>query len=86
MKNTNPDKVVLKIFNNKTGGEKRAHNCELCQVYKREAAKGNVDAIRFYKEHINQMVKKFGGITLVLDARQRLEMLPGKKAGGRRFE
>ncbi len=86
MKNKNPDKVVLKIFDRKSSGEKRAHNCELCQVYKREAARGDKDAVRFYKEHINQMVKKYGGITLVLDAKQRLEMLPGKKVGGRRIE
>ena len=74
------DKVVLKIFDSRDGSEKRAHNCDLCQAYKREAAKGDQDAIRFYKDHINQMVKKYKGITLVLDARQSREMLPGMKS------
>ena len=76
MKNNNADKVVLKIFDKKYGAAKRAHNCDLCQVYKREAAKGDVDAMKFYKEHINQIVKKYKGITIVLNAKQKLEMLP----------
>ena len=73
------DKIVLKIFDSRDGSEKRAHNCDLCQTYKREAAKGNSDAIKFYKEHINQMVKKYKGITLVMDAKHSMGMLPGIK-------
>ncbi len=74
------DKVVLKIYDRRDGSEKRAHNCDLCQTYKREAAKGDRDAMHFYKDHINQMVKKYRGITLVLDAKQSMEMLPGMKS------
>lgn len=75
------DKVVLKIFDKKSGGwERRPHNCDLCQTYKREAAKGDMDALRFYKEHINQVVKKYKGVTLVFDAKQQFYALPsGKK-------
>lgn len=73
------DKVVLKIFDKKVSGEKRAHNCNLCQAYKREAAKGDLDAIRFYKAHINYIVKKYGGVTLVFDAKQSLSLLPTTK-------
>jgi hypothetical protein len=69
------DKVVLKIFDKKISGEKRTHNCDLCQAYKREAAKGDLDAIRFYKTHINYIVKKYGGVTLVFDAKQSLPLL-----------
>ncbi len=79
MKNDNVNKVVLKIFDRRDGSEKRAHNCDLCQVYKREAAKGDRDALAFYKTHINQMVKKYKGITIVLDAKVAMDALPGAK-------
>ena len=74
------DKVVLKIFDKKSGGfEKRPHNCDLCQVYKREAAKGDIDALRFYKDHINRMVKKYKGVTLVFDAKHQFYALSKAK-------
>jgi hypothetical protein len=64
------DKIILKIFDRKVSGEKRSHNCSICQVYKREIAKGNKDALRFYKDHINEWVKKYNGVTIVLDAKK----------------
>ncbi len=75
----NPNKIVLKIFDKKTSREKRAHNCDLCQAYKREAAKGDLDAIRFYKSHINHVVKKYGGVTLIFDAKEKLPLLAPSK-------
>ncbi len=61
------DKIILKIFDKRVSEEKRPHNCSLCQTYKREMKKGNKDALEFYKEHINEIVKKYNGATLVLD-------------------
>ena len=61
------DKIIVKIFDQKVSGEKRTHNCNICQAYKREIAKGNADALQFYKEHINEWVKKYNGVTIVLD-------------------
>ena len=69
------DKIVLKIFDPKEG-EKRPHNCSLCAIYKREAKKGNPDAMRFYRDHINEVVRRNNGATIVLDATQRTYMLP----------
>ena len=79
MKNSKVDKVVLKIYDKKDGSEKRTHNCDLCQAYKREMAKGDTDAFNFYKLHINRMVKKYRGITIILDAKQAFDALPGAK-------
>ncbi|MCL5430348.1 MAG: hypothetical protein M1504_02625 [Candidatus Marsarchaeota archaeon] len=61
-------KIVLKIFDSKEGEEKRAHNCYLCQIYKREIKKGNKDAYEFYRQHINEWVKKYKGATIVFDS------------------
>ncbi len=71
------NKVVLKIFDKRSGHERRVHNCDLCQTYKREAAKGDMDALKFYKSHINHVVKKYGGVTLVFDAKKNLTALAG---------
>ena len=64
----NTNKVVLKIFDSRVSGEKRPHNCSICQAYKREIAKGNKDALEFYKQHINEWVRKYNGATIVIDA------------------
>jgi hypothetical protein len=66
MKNDATDKVVLKVYK-EGNGEKRAHNCYLCQIYKREASNGDIEALQFYKTHLNQVVRKYGGITIVLN-------------------
>ena len=63
-----PDKIVLKIFDARVSGEKRPHNCNTCQAYKREIAKGNSDALEFYKAHINDWIRKYNGATIVLNA------------------
>lgn len=67
----------MKIFDKKFGHERRVHNCDLCQVYKREAAKGDIDALKFYKAHINRVVKKYGGVTLVFDAKTKFPSIAG---------
>ncbi len=64
-----PEKVVLKIFDARVSGEKRPHNCNTCQAYKREIAKGNPDALEFYKAHINDWIRKYNGATIVLNAK-----------------
>lgn len=79
---TKKDKIILKIFDRKVSGEKRAHNCNLCQIYKREIAKGSTDALQFYKDHINEIVKKYNGATIVLDGALQSEipaLMSGKK-------
>lgn len=75
-KTTRPtNKIILKIFDKKVTGEKRPHNCSICQAYKREIIKGNKDALNFYKEHINEWVRKYKGVTIVLDANKMPEAL-----------
>ncbi len=69
------DKIVLKIFGG-NNEEKRAHNCYLCQIYKREASRGDIEALNFYKSHLNSIVKKYGGATIVLSVRKRVTALP----------
>jgi hypothetical protein len=71
------DKIVLKIFD-EDRSEKRAHNCYLCQIYKREAAKGDKDALAFYKSHLNSIVKKYRGVTIVLNAQRKPHVLTAK--------
>ena len=71
----NPDKLVLKIFGS-GGAERRAHNCYLCQIYKREAAKGDAEALSFYKSHINGIVRKYDGATIVFNMKRKVRALP----------
>ncbi len=73
------DKVVFKIFDARNSGAKRPHNCAICQAYKREIAKGNADALAFYKTHINDFVKKYGGATVVLPMNKKDKALPAAK-------
>jgi hypothetical protein len=73
------EKVVFKIFDARNSGAKRAHNCNLCQIYKREIVKGNNDALVFYKDHINEFVKKYNGATIVLPINKKLKALPAQK-------
>lgn len=75
---TKSDKIVLKIFDKSVSGEKRTHNCNICQAYKREIAKGNADALQFYKDHINEWVRKYNGVTIVLDNAERAKALPAR--------
>ena len=74
------DKIVLKIFDKKVSGEKRSHNCNICQIYKREIAKGNTDAMVFYRDHINEFIKKYNGATLVFNVKPVRKALPPAKA------
>jgi hypothetical protein len=75
------EKVVLKIFDARNSGAKRAHNCNLCQIYKREIVKGNNDALVFYKDHINEFVKKYSGATIVLPINPKRKALPASSKG-----
>jgi hypothetical protein len=70
------NKIVLKVYNKNTGEERRPHNCALCQVYKREIAKGNTDALTFYRDHINEFIKKYNGATLVFKVKATRKALP----------
>lgn len=70
------NKIVLKVYDKSTSGEKRAHNCNLCQIYKREIVKGNKDALIFYRDHINEFVKKYNGATLVFNVKHKRQALP----------
>ncbi len=75
------DKVVLKFFDaGNSGTPKRPHNCAICQAYKREMVKGNLDAMKFYKSHINEFVKKYGGATIVLPMNKKKAALPSDKS------
>lgn len=73
------DKLILKIFDGNIGEPKRPHNCNICQIYKREIAKGNTDAMLFYREHINEFVKKYNGATLVFNVKPKRKELPSTK-------
>jgi hypothetical protein len=66
------DKLVLKIFDGKNGGERKPHVCSTCQAYKREIARGNTEALQFYKVHINEIIKKYGGVTVVLEGKLKM--------------
>ncbi len=70
------NKIILKVYNKDTGEERRPHNCALCQVYKREISKGNTDALAFYRDHINEFVKKYNGATLVFKVKSTSKALP----------
>jgi hypothetical protein len=69
------DKIILKIFDSKISSEKKPHNCPLCQVYKREIHKGNTEALEFFKTHINEVVKKNSGATIVIEKQYGMKML-----------
>lgn len=64
------DKVVFKIFDTSEGREKKAHNCNICQIYKMEMKKGNTDALEFYKAHLTDWMKRNRGITVSFDTSQ----------------
>jgi hypothetical protein len=70
------DKLVLKIFDGKNGGERKPHVCSTCQAYKREIARGNTEALQFYKDHINDIIKRYGGVTVVLEGKLKANALP----------
>lgn len=70
-------KIILKVFDAKVSGEKRPHTCSVCAVYKREIAKGNKEALAFYKEHISEVARKNNGVTVVLYGKDRKKMLSG---------
>jgi hypothetical protein len=74
------DKIVLKLYDKNVSGEKRPHNCSLCQIYKREILKGNTDALGFYRDHINEFVKKYNGATLVFNVKGVRKALASSKA------
>lgn len=69
------DKVVLKFFDPETGSEKKLHNCSLCKIYKREVMKGNKEALKFYKDHINDMMHKFNGVTVEFYVNKKQQVL-----------
>ncbi len=76
MKQPSSNKIVLKIFDRKVSTEKKLHTCSVCQVYKREIAKGNTEALEFYKQHINELVRKYHGATIVVEQYSRANALP----------
>ncbi len=71
-------KIVLKIFDSATSRAKSTHTCNACMIYKREIAKGNSEALQFYRDHINEVVRKNNGATIVIDGdlKQKLTALP----------
>jgi len=76
------EKIVVMIFDPKTSEGKRPHTCSVCVAYKREIAKGNKEALKFYKEHIEEIARKEKGVTVVLYGKTRkkiLDALEGKK-------
>ena len=75
VKKVKSDKMILKIFDSKVSGEKKPHNCPVCQVYKREIHKGNLEAFEFFKTHINDVVKKNNGATIILERQYGMKML-----------
>ncbi len=80
--NEDVNKIVLKVYDKSISGEKRAHNCNLCQIYKREIAKGDKEALVFYRDHINEFVKKYNGATLIFNVKSKRQALPvSSKAG-----
>ena len=76
MNDENVNRIVLKVYDKSNSGEKRAHNCNLCQIYKKEIAKGDKDALIFYRDHINEFVKKYSGATLIFNVKQKRQALP----------
>ena len=77
---TDSEKIILKIFDPKTSEEKKPHTCSICAVYKREIAKGNRDALRFYKEHIAEVARKNNGVTVVLYGKMKKRLLEEMKS------
>ncbi len=71
------EKIILKVFDSKTSEEKRPHTCSVCAVYKREIAKGNREALTFYKDHISEIARRNNGVTVVLRGKTRRKMLTG---------
>ena len=59
-----PSRIVLKVFDERLGGEKRLHTCSTCHAYKREIKKGNPEALEFYKQHINELARRQNGVTI----------------------
>lgn len=70
------DKMILKFFDSRISDEKKPHKCPTCAVYRREIQKGNVEAMEFFKAHINEIVKKNNGATIVIDRQYGMKMLP----------
>jgi hypothetical protein len=82
LNNDDVNKIVLKVYDKSVSGEKRAHNCNLCQIYKREIAKGDKDALVFYRDHINEFVKRYNGATLVFNVKPKMRVLPVSSSAG----
>jgi hypothetical protein len=74
-------KIILKVFDSNTSEEKRPHTCSVCAVYKREIAKGNKEALKFYKDHISEVARKNNGVTVVLYGKTKNKMLEGSLFG-----
>ena len=51
----------------------------MCAVYKREIAKGNKEALKFYKEHIAEIARRDNGVTVVLYGKTKRKMLTGAR-------
>jgi hypothetical protein len=77
MLDSDSEKIILKVFDAKTSEEKRPHTCSVCAVYKREIAKGNKEALKFYKDHIAEIARKNNGVTVVLYGKAKRKMLAG---------
>lgn len=71
----NREKVIIKIFDEKEGSEKRPHTCPTCFAYKRAMEKGDKDAFNFYKDHLSEIARKNHGVTVVLYGKPKQLML-----------
>jgi hypothetical protein len=81
--NVRKEKVILKFFDSHVSEEKKPHKCSTCAVYKREIQKGNLEALEFFKNHINDIVKRNNGATIVLDKQNGMKMLSAPAQKGK---
>jgi hypothetical protein len=78
-------KIIFKVFDSKNSNEKRPHTCAVCAIYKREIAKGNREALEFYKMHITDIAKRNDGVTFVLYSKKKRGALTSSSMNSRKM-